>query len=67
MAEDSPLSQTIVDRASDAESVTIDGTTTRERTLHDLIEADRYLSARSAAKGNKLPIRLAKIIPGGAA
>jgi hypothetical protein len=48
-------------------SGTQDGTSFTAHSLSEQIEADRYLAEKTATSRRKLPIRYAKIKPGGAA
>lgn len=45
--------------------VTVDGQTVSQHSLKDQAEADEYLANKAAANQSTLPIRLAKIKPGG--
>jgi hypothetical protein len=47
-------------------SATGDGVSAQQHSLRERIEAEEYLAQKKARKGRKLPIRLAKIRPGGA-
>lgn len=67
MADETPLESTILEKAARAKSVSVDGTTTSQRDVSELIEADKYLANKAARAGGKLPIRVMRIRPGGAA
>lgn len=67
LAGSSPLRDEIIESASSAQTVNVDGTTTTARSLKELIEADRYIADQNAAASRRLPVRVHKIKPGGAA
>lgn len=65
MAED--LTSEIEDAAEAPRLTNHDGVITQERSLGELIEADKYLSQkRAATKSKTFGIRFAKIVPPGA-
>lgn len=47
--------------------VSVDGQTVRQQPLRDLIEYDRYLAARCAARRRGLPVRFVQLKPPGSA
>lgn len=55
----------IEEAALEPQSATVDGQTVNSRPLKDLIEADRYLEQKQAAKKNKL-FKLFRMRPGSA-
>lgn len=55
----------IEEAALEPQSATVDGQTTNNRTLKDLIDADRYLEQKKAAKKNRF-LKLFKMRPGSA-
>jgi len=61
------LSSQIEEAAADPQSVTVDGQTVSSRPLSELIEADRYLASKAAARARKSGFRISKIIPPGMA
>jgi len=61
----SDLQDTIRENAQKPAEVQVDGVRTRQHSLRDQIAADRYLSSKTAAQGQRLPIRIAKIVPPG--
>lgn len=60
-----PIRDAIEDLATSPQSITVDGQTTSERSISELIEADKYLKEAAAAKRAKLGIRFARLIPPG--
>jgi hypothetical protein len=67
VADEVDLNDEIAEQALQAEQVTVDGVTVKNRSLSDLIAAKKHLDGKAAAKKSALPIRFAKITPGGAA
>lgn len=67
MTEGDELTTEISEQALNAERVTADGVSVQRRSLSELIAADEHLRNRAAAGSRKVPVRLAKIRPGGAA
>ena len=65
MASSSDINDGIADAATSPKSVTIDGTTTTERSIDELIKADQYLRANKARRGGGLGVRFHKIVPHG--
>lgn len=66
MSTETPLESQIESLASQAKDVTVDGQRVIRRSLSELIEADKYLSARAASRssGNGgLGIKFVKLIP----
>lgn len=61
------LSSDIEDAAKGPKSHTVDGETAVARDISQLIEADRYLSAKAAAAKGRGGLRFGKFVPGGAA
>jgi hypothetical protein len=64
------LSDTIKQAAADPKSAAADGVSTTAHSLRDMIEADKYLDAKNAAKATKLPVRVSRVRsgpPGGGA
>lgn len=55
MPESDPteLEQAITDGATGPQSVSNDGVTVNQRSIDDIIKADRYLAAKEAAAGKK--------------
>ena len=62
---DEPIQDTIGDLATGPQSISVDGQTVNERSISELIEADKYLKDVAAAKRPKLGIRFAKMNPPG--
>lgn len=58
--------QKIEEAAQGPASVTADGTTVNARPLTELIEADKYLTAKKAAKKSNLGIKRIQIVQPGA-
>lgn len=61
------LSAQIETAATGPSMVTVDGETVKARSIDEMIKADRYLAAKTAAANRKTGIRFAKIVAGGAA
>jgi hypothetical protein len=59
------LEQQITDAASKPQQVTVDGTTAIQQPLSALIEADKYLAAKAAAKSKGRGFNIARLIPEG--
>lgn len=59
------LDDTIRQAATSPQSATVDGNTVTSRNLNELLEADRYLANKRAAKSGGLGLRIQKIIPPG--
>jgi len=59
------LDQQIEDAASKPQQVTVDGTTAIQRPIEELIAADRYLSAKAAARSKGRGFNIARLVPGG--
>ncbi|MFI4874633.1 MAG: hypothetical protein ACIALR_04820 [Blastopirellula sp. JB062] len=64
MAEED-LSDTIKQAAADPQRVTVDGISADARSIKDLIEADRYLASKKAAKGRRRGLVISKLRPPG--
>lgn len=60
-----PIQDAIGDLATGPQSMSVDGQTVNERSISELIEADKYLKEVAAAKRSKLGLRFAKLIPPG--
>ena len=65
MADD--LEQTIRDNAEGPAEARGDSGGMKQHSLHDQIEADRYLNSKKAARSKGLGIRMTKLVPPGAA
>ena len=65
MAEE--LEQTIRDNAQGPAEAHGDSGGMKQHSLRDQIEADRYLSAKEAARSKTLGLRMTRIVPPGAA
>jgi len=65
MAEE--LEQTIRENAQGPAEAHGDSGGMKQHNLRDQIEADRYLSAKEAARSKTLGLRMTKIVPPGAA
>jgi hypothetical protein len=63
MAEE--IQQSIAENAAGPRSVMSDGQSVNQHSLADQIAADKYLDEKAARNKRKLPIRLARITPGG--
>lgn len=58
------LDAAIVEAATGPKSVTVDGQTVQSHDLKQLIDADRYLASKKAARGPGF--RITKLVPPGA-
>ena len=47
-------------------TIEVDGQKVENRDVSDLIEADRYLASKKATRGRRCPVRLTRMIAGGA-
>ncbi len=65
MAESTDLTQQIADAAAAPARTTVDGVSTEEHNIKDLIEADKYLSGKAARNRGGLPFRTLRILPPG--
>lgn len=61
------LASEIEEAAAGPKSVTVDGETTIARSIDELIQADKYLAAKTAAAQGRGGLRFSKFVPGGAA
>jgi hypothetical protein len=61
------LSDTIATNAAGPDSVTADGVSVKQRSLKDLIDADRYLSGKAVADDPRAAFTRVKIVPPGTA
>jgi hypothetical protein len=59
------LSSEIETAASQPAKATADGVSVEQRSLSDLIAADKYLKAQTAATKNHFGLRISKLEPGG--
>jgi len=59
------ISDAIEKAAKGPARVTIDGNTVESHPIPDLIAADQYATRKAAVARKGLPIRIAKIVPGG--
>ena len=67
MADESELEEAIIDAAQKPSSATVDGRSATAQPLRDMIDADRYVEGKRAArKSSGWGIRFAKIVPPGA-
>ena len=66
MSEPADLSAAIEAAAAQPQAVSVDGVSSTQRPLAELIEADRYLRERAAAKRPTLGLRLRKVTFGSA-
>jgi hypothetical protein len=62
---DSDLEETIRTAAAEPASASADGQSATAQPLRDLIDADKYLATKAAARAQKPGIRFAKFIPPG--
>lgn len=62
----SAISDTISDVAAGPKSQTVDGQTTVEHGIADLIDAEQHVAETAAKNRAKLPIRMLQVKPGGA-
>lgn len=63
MADDNAPTTTdeaILDGALGPKSVTVDGQTTTMRSIRELIDADRYLTARNASRSRVAPFQIGR-------
>jgi hypothetical protein len=63
---DSDLSDEIQQAAAAPAKVTVDGVTIEQHDLPDMVEADKHLARRAAARSPALPIRVGRFRPSGA-
>lgn len=61
MAETPDLSQEIADAAAAPSRTTVDGVSTEEHNLKDLIAADEHLARKRASRRGGLPFRTLKV------
>lgn len=61
----SDLSDDIAEVAAGPKQTNVDGTSTTEHGLGEMIEADRYLKERTAGSRSRLPIRITRSKPPG--
>lgn len=61
------LTNAIRDNATKPAEASVDGQTVKQHSLRYQIEADRYTSAKEAAKRKGLPFRVTKLVPPGTA
>ena len=61
------LKESIAKNAAGPASASGDGQSVSQHSLRDQIAADEYLRQSRASRSRRLPIRIAKVIPGGAA
>lgn len=66
MAEKQSLDEKIISSASGPKKVDIDGQVVEQHSLSDLIELDKYLSAKKAVKSRHGGLRISKMRHGGA-
>ena len=59
------ISKAILETASGPKKVSGDAGSVEQHSISDLIEADKYLASKEAAKGKGLGIKLSKIEPDG--
>ena len=67
MAEAADLQETIATAATGPAKASSDAGSVEQHKLTDLIEADRYLASKGAAKSSKRFFRFAKFVPPGSA
>lgn len=65
MPDEDEITDAIAESAAEPKSVTIDGYSTTGHSLPDLIEADKYLRARTAQQSSGPGIKFFKLIPPG--
>lgn len=65
MADETDFSELIEQAAAGPASVSVDGSTVNARSIADLIEADKHLAAKKAAKKKSLGIRRIQIVQPG--
>ena len=65
MSSSTDLEETIRQRAVNSRRATINGNSAEQQSLRDQIEADKYLSSKTAARNRGLGVRCAKIRPPG--
>ena len=66
MSNPSDLEQTIETAAENPQSATVDGVTVTQRSISELIEADKYLQAKKALRRKNRGLIYTKIVPPGA-
>lgn len=59
------LAEVLLETASGPKKVSGDAGSVEQHSISDLIEADKYLSSKEAAKGRGIGIKLSKIEPDG--
>jgi hypothetical protein len=66
MANPSDLEAAIETAAENPQSANVDGVSVTQRSVSELIEADKYLEAKKAARRKNRGLRYTKIVPPGA-
>jgi hypothetical protein len=66
MSNPSDLENTIETAAENPQSASVDGVTVTQRSLSELIEADKYLQAKKASRRKNRGLRYTRIVPPGA-
>lgn len=66
MSNPSDLETTIENAAENPQSASVDGVTVTQRSLSELIEADKYLQAKKASRRKNRGLRYTRIVPPGA-
>jgi hypothetical protein len=66
MANPSDLEAAIETAAENPQSANVDGVSVTQRSISELIEADKYLEAKKAARRKNRGLRYTKIVPPGA-
>jgi hypothetical protein len=66
MSNPSDLESTIETAAENPQSASVDGVTVTQRSLSELIEADKYLQAKKASRRKNRGLRYTRIVPPGA-
>lgn len=59
------ITDAIEEQAMGPRQVTVDGASTQRRDIRELIEADKHLAAKTAAKRNHFGMAFRKLEPGG--
>jgi len=60
------MSEVIRDAVTQSASSSVDGISETNRSISELIEADRYLSSKSAVRKKQRGLMISKIVPPGA-
>jgi len=65
MSDEQNLDDLMMEKAAAPENVSTDAGSVKQRSLKELIELDRYLAQKQAARKSGLPLALKKLSPPG--